>query len=118
MRLFSICCFCLLGVLLLLGERTLFLFDGDRELAARGTVAMVTLLGGLGFAFAQPGIWRWFAIWLQKLVRAGGVQSPLAQLILAPRFNRHIWQAALVLCAAFACASIGLALSFWISGLE
>ncbi|MCX7567839.1 hypothetical protein OS189_15955 [Sulfitobacter sp. F26169L] len=102
MWMISLVCFGALVVISLLEEtRLIGPFNGDRDLAARATLALVTLLGGTAFAFIQPAMWRTYARLLQRLIVQGGAGSKLAAYITDTKFNIHIYRAAICLCISF-----------------
>jgi hypothetical protein len=104
-------CFAILILLAIAGESTLGLFNGDRDLAARAMKAIFALLGGVGFAFAQPTIWKAFAGFVQKLSVAGGQQSEsrVAKIGLHPDLKQFGGTVGVVLCAVICIASCLLA---------
>lgn len=105
----SLVCLVALIALSVIGENTLGLFGGDRDLAARVTKGVFALLGGVGFAFVQPAIWSWFGGVLQKLIGQGGAQGGLAQYVMRPDFKSTLGTVGMVACVVFTVASALLA---------
>ena len=104
-------CFAILILLAIAGESTLGLFNGDRDLAARTMKAVFALLGGVGFAFAQPAIWRAFAGFVQGMITSGGQQteSRIAKIGLHPELKQIAGTVGVVLCIIICIASCLLA---------
>lgn len=76
--------FACLVVLAVLNERTLPLFGGDRDLAARAMKVIFALFGGVAVGLAQPFFWQKVITGVQARVRQGGSESGFAQWLLRP----------------------------------
>lgn len=113
MLVLSIFCFAALIVLAIVGESILPLYGGNQELAERGSKASFALLGGVGFAFAQPSIWGSFAKGLQRSIAAGGSKSRLAIMLTQPGFISGVHATALLLCLGFLIATTILTVQLW-----
>ncbi|WP_298260369.1 hypothetical protein [uncultured Litoreibacter sp.] len=116
MRIIAIVCGVMLIALAVIGEATLGLFDGDRDLARRATLVAFTLLGGIGFACLQPDLWRWYGRSLQRVIAKGGSQHAVAQRVLREDVPDKLYVAAKVAAVACVGASIALAWHFWSGG--
>ena len=97
----------------LLGERTLPLYGGDREFAARASKALFAALGGLAFAFAQPTIWSAFGRWVQSLIGQSSARGSMRDWIVSSAFRDLTGTAGITLCVVFAAVSIGFTYALW-----
>ncbi|MEP3348020.1 MAG: hypothetical protein ABJN34_03410 [Litoreibacter sp.] len=116
MWIISVICFAVLVVLAVIGEATLGLFGGDRDLARRTTLAVFALLGGVGFACLQPIIWDGFTKTLQRVIAKGGSQAPLTEIVLRPSFNDLVQGVVTKIAYVIIAASITLAWYLWNGG--
>lgn len=104
-------CSAILILLAIAGENTLGLFNGDRDFAARTMKAIFALLGGVGFAFAQPAIWKTFAGFVRGMIASNDHQteSRIAKFGLHPKLTQIAGTFGIVLCIFICIASCLLA---------
>lgn len=110
----AVALFCLMILLSLLGEKTLFLFNGDRALAARVYKTMFTLIGAAVLSLAVPFIVTSFVEKLRIVLAAGDSKSGIALLLLRDNVPQMAQTLGLTLMGVFAIAGIIATITIWI----
>jgi len=96
-----------------LGEKTLSLFGGDRELAARFYKSGAAFLAGTAFSLAMPKLFQFFAFRAQTTIGAGGSDSRIAHSVMAPSFPDMMLTIGYGVLTLFLIATIVLTIMLW-----
>ncbi len=108
--------FLLVVLLALLGERTLPLFGGNRELAARVYKSAFAVLGGSMAGLAAPFIVTTFTARLRTVLAAAGSDNPVASLLLANGVPHAANVVGFTLLVVFMLAGTVAAVLIWLKG--